>query len=341
MSGLAASQAGCWKVTVLTVKNLAMTGLYAVLAAFSAGVAAQGAAVAVAVVPAADAGAAAAMARAERAASNPMRVILEASRVKRRSPEAETADTGAVEASRKASAKPPIVATPGAVKPAGVALASAAAPAVIRLAAGEAPAAVNILPASAAESPRAALPIGAPPASLVSSTATGPAAGTAASTAAITLPLPLELVSATAVAKPAAAALVVPLPEPATVLPLTDVRVTPAAQAVASALLTRPLGLDQSTSAPTVGAEALSKPRMLNMVEPIVPARVLQQVGRIGEVLVDLALRRDGTVASVTLLPSAPRQIQRYVVEALEKWRYAPLEQDTVHRVQLVFNVEP
>jgi predicted P-loop ATPase/GTPase len=82
------------------------------------------------------------------------------------------------------------------------------------------------------------------------------------------------------------------------------------------------------------------KPQIVSMVEPVIPVRVQDDVGRIGEVSVDLTIRADGSVAAVTVLPPAPRQIQRFVVAALEQWRYEPLPAERVHRVQLVFNSE-
>jgi hypothetical protein len=80
------------------------------------------------------------------------------------------------------------------------------------------------------------------------------------------------------------------------------------------------------------------KPQIVSMVEPVIPERVQDEVGRLGEVSVDLTIRADGSVAAVALVPPAPRQIQRYVVAALEQWRYEPLPAERMHRVLLVFN---
>lgn len=77
------------------------------------------------------------------------------------------------------------------------------------------------------------------------------------------------------------------------------------------------------------------------MVELDIPVRVFDQVGRINEVIVDLTIRRDGSVSRVAIQPPAPRALQRYVVQALEQWRFDPLPQEQVHRVQLVFNNSP
>jgi hypothetical protein len=40
----------------------------------------------------------------------------------------------------------------------------------------------------------------------------------------------------------------------------------------------------------------------------------------------------------VALLPPVPRAWQRYLLAALEKWRFEPLASARVHRVQLVFD---
>jgi Meckel syndrome type 1 protein len=94
-----------------------------------------------------------------------------------------------------------------------------------------------------------------------------------------------------------------------------------------------------SAVAPTATvAPGWMQPRLVEMVEPAIPARVLDEIGQLVELQIDLSLRADGSVAAVTLLPPVPRQLARYVTAALERWRYAPLPAGQVHRVQLVFN---
>jgi hypothetical protein len=85
-------------------------------------------------------------------------------------------------------------------------------------------------------------------------------------------------------------------------------------------------------------AVVLVQPKLVEMVEPVIPARVRDAIGGLVEVWADLTIRADGTVAGVALVPPAPRQVQRYVVAALEKWRFEPLPAERLHRVQLVFN---
>jgi len=130
-----------------------------------------------------------------------------------------------------------------------------------------------------------------------------------------------------------------PAPEPApmfappmavpAVSPVTSSVIAPAISAVASPAPTTPV---------PVAAAALIQPKLLTMVEPDIPARVLVDGPRVSEIFADLTLRPDGTVASVALLPGAPRAWQRFVVSALERWRFEPLPATRVHRVQLVFS---
>jgi hypothetical protein len=88
---------------------------------------------------------------------------------------------------------------------------------------------------------------------------------------------------------------------------------------------------------PAAAPAAQVQPRLLRMVEPDIPARVLIDGPRVNEVLADLFLREDGTVISVSLVSSVPRSWHRYVISALERWRFEPLPAARVHRVQLVF----
>lgn len=82
------------------------------------------------------------------------------------------------------------------------------------------------------------------------------------------------------------------------------------------------------------------EPKVLSMVEPNIPARLMEQGPRVAEVEAELALRVDGSVAEVTLLPPVPRAWQRYITTALEQWRFEPLAAARTHRVRLVFNAQ-
>ena len=74
------------------------------------------------------------------------------------------------------------------------------------------------------------------------------------------------------------------------------------------------------------------------MVPPDIPPRVYDQIGTLTEVNAELTVRRDGSVAGVNILPPVPRAAVRYLVEALQRWRYEPMSAEQTVRVQLVFN---
>lgn len=85
------------------------------------------------------------------------------------------------------------------------------------------------------------------------------------------------------------------------------------------------------------GPVEAAAPKLLSMVEPALPPDVQADLRRAGEVVAELSLNVDGTVGDVRLLSRTPRNVQRVLLSALSQWRFEPLAQPTVHRVQLVF----
>ncbi len=81
--------------------------------------------------------------------------------------------------------------------------------------------------------------------------------------------------------------------------------------------------------------------KLINRVDPELPQRQLDDMGRNAVVTVDLTIRADGSVGNITMVPPTPRGIQRVLLAALEQWRFNPLPSERVHRVQLIFNPEP
>lgn len=79
------------------------------------------------------------------------------------------------------------------------------------------------------------------------------------------------------------------------------------------------------------------QPQLLSKVDPVIPPRVLAEIGDVSTVWFDLSLRADGTVATATLVAPAPRQLQRLLGPILEQWRYAALPAPQIHRVELAF----
>jgi hypothetical protein len=119
---------------------------------------------------------------------------------------------------------------------------------------------------------------------------------------------------------------------------------------VSSTALAQPNALPATTPAAALPAVAsvptaplsseVDKPRLLTMIEPELSVRLLDQLGRNATVMVDLALRADGSVASAAVIAPASRQLERALAPALERWKFAPMASARVHRVELVFNAE-
>jgi hypothetical protein len=93
----------------------------------------------------------------------------------------------------------------------------------------------------------------------------------------------------------------------------------------------------QALPEPTLPAALVPTPRLVTMVEPEVPPRLLANFGAAVEVTAELTIRPDGRVASVTVPSASNRALHRYVVDALLQWVYEPLPSEQVLRVQLVF----
>jgi hypothetical protein len=126
--------------------------------------------------------------------------------------------------------------------------------------------------------------------------------------------------------EPAQVAAPSPIPEPVVVPELPLVRPAPAD--------VLPV---QTPTLPPARPIAEFTPTLVNMVEPAIPAAVRSRIGPLREVIADLSLRADGSVAGVELGRDTPRAAVRYLTQAFEQWRFAPLPEARVHRVQLVF----
>lgn len=110
-------------------------------------------------------------------------------------------------------------------------------------------------------------------------------------------------------------------------------------------------GLERATSTATLPSlatptpaalptlpEAVAKPRLVSRVDPDLPQRMLDDLGRNAVLAVDLSIRANGTVGGVAMVTAVPARVQRALTAALEQWRFDPLPSDRVHRVELVFN---
>ncbi len=189
----------------------------------------------------------------------------------------------------------------------------------------------------------------------VAPAAAAPAATPTSTTASTSAPSTVLAVSGASASVPAAAA---PVPAPAPAPPPERAVERAEAPAVARVLeaearmptVAAVAAIEAPAAAvatPTMPTMAVSQPlldtlpmqpKVLSMVEPNIPPRVMEQGPRVAEVEAELMLRADGSVAGVTLLPPVPRAWQRYITAALEQWRFEPLGAARTHRVRLVFS---
>ncbi len=133
-----------------------------------------------------------------------------------------------------------------------------------------------------------------------------------------------------------------PEPPPAKVMPAARLGApaassVPAIEAAAPAAAAPDMAKAVAFTALPIAPEVV-RPTLVDMVEPDIPVRLLADSGRVNEVMADLSLRADGTVAEVTLLPPVPRSWRSYIMAALQKWRFSPLPSARTHRIQLVFD---
>ena len=221
------------------------------------------------------------MERARRQAAGPLRVILEASKPRRKAAESEP-PTAAAEASsvRQITTRAP------AASPAPAPIVAAAAPESITRSVAAPP------PVTVAPPPAVAPPV------------------------VTEITLSSEILQNKAAAGPVAA------------LQTTGV--------ASAAPLAAPLP-NTALSVPAMPAE-LVRPKLVSRVDPELSQRAFDDMGRNAVVRVDMTIRADGSVAAVTPVGNVPRSFLRALVGALEQWRFEPLPQQRVHRVELVFN---
>lgn len=282
-----------------------------------------------------------AMERALRQSRSPYRWIIEAGKLRRRPNEA-----GATEAQAAAPA-----ASPEAPRRAAAAEAT---PARVP-AAPEVPARTVAAPAAGAELAPAPPAVSAP----VAATPARPP---------LTLPVePVDVQTEERAAAPASAqvgeagpaAASVPGPSTATPAPMDPGPAPAAATAGPTGATPTPMAATPSPAADpvpksataAVEAPAAAEPepepasiRLVSMVEPQIPQRLLDEIAQGTEVTAELTLHADGSVRDVKLLQSLPRKLRLVLEEALTLWRYEPAAtagQTRTQRVQLVFGGNP
>ena len=276
--------------------------------------------------------------RAQRDAQNPLRMIIEASKLKPRAKSGEAEPAATKPPAEKPAARPaPAPAVAAAKVPATPAAPVTSAAATISTASGAqaisaapaaapAPASSDAPVAAASSVPAARAPVEAPVAAIpsarvpedttVSATPSAPAAPepiAEAPAARASAPEPV----ATTTAEPATPA---PAPAPATVVAAVTPTPTP------------------------VPAPAAPPPRatlqLVGYVEPELPERVRRRLRADGEVLLAFTVNADGTVADVEVRTTSDRALDPIAIDAVRQWRYQPIGAPQAHAVQLVFKRE-
>ena len=148
-----------------------------------------------------------------------------------------------------------------------------------------------------------------------------------------------------AVARPAEGA-----PEAApSVLPVAMLPTTVASLSAPALALALPQPVIQPAALPAPelptlgGATSLAErlaprpPELTSYVEPVVPARLRGRLRGNAEVVIDLKILADGSVAEAIVRSASDKALEPLALEAVRQWRYKPAGEDQSHAVQLVF----
>ena len=118
---------------------------------------------------------------------------------------------------------------------------------------------------------------------------------------------------------------------------------TQGAPALDPAAMPAPVALP-AVSMPSVEAlrPGVFRPTLVRRVDPEVPPRVLVDLAPNTVITADLMLQADGSVSQVSVVTPGPaaRAMTRFVVAALQQWRFEPMPSERPWRVELVFNAE-
>lgn len=96
-----------------------------------------------------------------------------------------------------------------------------------------------------------------------------------------------------------------------------------------------------AAAAPAPAPIAAPTPRLLNMVEPDIPARLIARITRLATFQVGFTINADGTVSAVGVRGGDQlRAMDSAVLSAVQQWRYAPLPQAMPHQVELLYRPE-
>lgn len=254
------------------------------------------------------------MDRAKRDASNPLRMIIQASQVKTRPRATDLPDPAST------SAVVPVAAQATSARPATAAQRPAAA------------VAPQPAPAVAAEATRSLVGAANRPARVAASS------GITERVEPQSAPAP-EPVVTTAATPPAAEANSAPSaapPAPATALALSSPAATTAAAPAGAASPVQPAKTGEP--APVTAIEVPLK--LVQYIEPEIPQRLRARLRNNNEVTVAFTVNRDGSLSDVGIRATTNRALDDAVLDAVRQWRYGPLPEPREGTVQLVFNLD-
>jgi hypothetical protein len=158
---------------------------------------------------------------------------------------------------------------------------------------------------------------------------------------------PAEVAARAQPAAAAATAATAAAREPEAAVISSDLAQTRAATQGAPAL--DPAALPPPVAVPTVAMPTMAallpavvRPVLVRSVNPELPPRLLADLPPNTVVTVELQLRADGSVSQVSVVTpgAAARSMTRFLVPALQQWRFEPLPSERPWLVDLVFNAE-
>jgi TonB family protein len=251
-------------------------------------------------------------------AANPMRIILEASKIRRKPGEGDALTTALPAAGSAAPRRASVraVATQPSALPAGIVeTVTPLSPVSPESPVSTAGTGTSVAPVAAA------VPVDQP--------VMPPVLAAVPSSAQASLPPPVQAALPTVAPTAVAPTPSLQPPQAAPVAALTA-----PSQAFPTGSPASPPPAAPATEVPSPGA----RPRIVSMVAPEFPAGVLRRVGSFGEITVQITINHDGSVGNVSVPSAAYRALEPYVVEALQRWRFEAPGEPRSQRLQLVFN---
>ena len=126
-----------------------------------------------------------------------------------------------------------------------------------------------------------------------------------------------------------------------TLQPAVEAVKVPAAEAVAPVPVLAPVSVmpvPQIAPLPEAPPETLPPPRLVSRVDPDLPPRIFRRIGARPEVVVDLTVNADGSVADASVRSASVAEAAAPVLEAVRQWRYEPQPFARPHTIRLLLS---